>query len=190
MTFKQVLIFIFSILIIGVFGLVAQGKLTDEQKKAIDKITKTIDMAPDFSFEDINGDIYTLSELKGKVVVVNFWATWCGPCRMEIPEFNDLLKKHSDDDLVILGLSISDSKKALKNFSKSYRIDYPLLFGTSKQIDEVSRRYGGIYSVPQTFLIGRDGSIKMSYPGAIIKGYPIHNQFISDINRALAEKTN
>ncbi len=189
MTLKQIIIFISGILIIGVFGLVAQGKLTDEQKRAIDNVTKTIDLAPDFSLQDINGESYTLSELKGKVVIVNFWATWCGPCRMEIPEFNDLVKKHSSDDLIVLGLSISDTKKALTNFAKSYRIDYPLLYGTTKEIDQVSRKYGGIYSVPMTFLIGRDGSIETSYPGAIVKGYPIHTQFLSDVNRALAAKT-
>ena len=192
MSLKQIIIFISGILVIGIMGLLAQGKgqISDSQKKAIDKMTRSINLAPDFSLQDINGDIITLSDLRGKVVVVNFWATWCGPCRMEIPEFNDLVKKYADGNLMILGLSISDNEKALKNFAKSYQINYPLLFGSTKEIDKISREYGGSYSVPTTFLIAKDGSIRTTYPGAIIKGYPIHNQFMSDINRALAENFN
>jgi peroxiredoxin len=187
MTKKQITIFITGIFVVGLFGLIAQGKISEDQKKAIDALTKDINLAPDFTLKDMDDNVYTLSELKGKVVLVNFWATWCGPCRMEIPEFNELHKKYSDEDLVILGISVSDTKKALKNFTKSYRVEYPLLYGSGKEIDKVSRAYGGIYSIPTTFLIGKTGEILRSYPGALLKGSPMHTQFLTDLNRAMAK---
>ncbi|MBT3934865.1 MAG: TlpA family protein disulfide reductase [Bacteroidetes bacterium] len=183
---KQVMIFISGILFLGVFGLIAQNKITDNQRKAIEELTGNINQAPDFTLMDINDEEITLSDLKGKVVIVNFWATWCGPCRIEIPEFNNLVKKHKDE-LVILGISISDTKKALKNFAKSFNVDYPLLYGSSRDIEKVSRDYGGIYSVPMTFLIDKTGEIRMSYPGALMKGHPMHTQFQSDVNLSLAQ---
>ena len=91
------------------------------------------------------------------------------------------------DELVILGISISDTKKALKNFTKSFNVDYPLLYGSSRDIEKVSRDYGGIYSVPMTFLIDKTGEIRMSYPGALMKGHPMHTQFQSDVNLSLAQ---
>ncbi len=187
MTKKQLTVFILGVFIVGIFSLIAQGKISDDQKKAIDALTKDINLAPDFSLKDMDDNVHTLSELKGKVVLVNFWATWCGPCRIEIPEFNELQEKYSDEGFVILGISVSDTKKALQNFTKSYKVDYPLLYGSGKEIDKVSRAYGGIYSIPMTFLIGRTGEILRSYPGALIKGSPMHTQFLTDLNRAMSK---
>ena len=164
------------------------GELSQEQKNAINKLTTDIQLAPDFSLPAINDSIYTLSELRGKVVILNFWATWCGPCRLEIPDFNELYKKHKDNGLEILGISISDSKKALKNFTKSYRIDYPLLFDSPRNMDKITRKYGGVYAVPTSYIIGRKGNIIVSYPGAIIKGQYMYSDFIEKINMALREK--
>jgi len=183
---RQVIIFLTGILFLGVFGLIAQNKITDDQRKAIEKLTGNINAAPDFTLKDINDEEYTLSDLRGKVVILNFWATWCGPCRMEIPEFNEMAK-NKNEDLVILGISVSDTKKALKNFKKSFDVDYPVLYGSTKIIEKVSRDYGGIYSVPMTFLIDKQGEVKMSYPGALMKGHPMHTQFLSDVNFALSQ---
>ena len=109
--------------------------------------------------------------MEGKVVLVNFWATWCGPCRMEIPEFNELYEKYSQKGLEIVGISISDTKKQLENFIKSFDVDYPILYGSTKEMNKIMREYGGVYAVPSSFLIGKNGSIIWSFPGAILKSY-------------------
>ena len=71
----------------------------------------------------------------------------------------------------ILGISVSDNKKQLKNFAKSFAVDYPLLYGSARDINKVMRDYGGVYAVPSSFLVGKNGSIVWSYPGAILKNY-------------------
>lgn len=181
---NKILLIIFTLCI----AMCQSNDLTDAQKKAIGKITEDIDFAPDFSLPATNDSTYTLSDLRGNVVILNFWATWCGPCRLEIPDFNELYKEHKNDGLEILGISISDSKKALKNFSKSYRVDYPLLFDSPRNMDKITRSYGGVYAVPTSYIIGRKGNIITSFPGAIIKGQYGYAEFMEKLNIALREK--
>ena len=130
--------------------------------------------APDFTLQSINDSTYTLRKMEDKVILINFWATWCGPCRMEIPEFNELRKKYHEIGFEILGISVDDSKKSLINFTKSFSIKYPLLYGSAKDMSKIMRDYGGVHAVPSSFLIGKDGSIIWSYPGAILKNYDPH----------------
>ena len=157
---------------VGIFLLFSQEiKFSLSQKEALNKVLSDINKAPDFTLQSLNDSSYTLSEMEGKVVLINFWATWCGPCRMEIPEFNEFQKNYHEKGLEILGISVSDNKKQLKNFSKSFAIDYPLLYGTAKDMNKIMRDYGGVYAVPSSFLIGKNGSIVWSYPGAILKNY-------------------
>jgi len=141
------------------------------QKEILKKVIEDIDRAPDFTLESIYDSTYTLRNMEGKVVLVNFWATWCGPCRMEIPEFNELYEKYNQKGLEIIGISISDTKKQLENFVKSFDVDYPLLYGSTKEMNRIMREYGGVYAVPSSFLIGKKGSIIWSFPGAILKSY-------------------
>ena len=75
----------------------------------------------------------TLDSLKGKVVLINFWATWCGPCRMEIPDFNELYKDYNDKGLEVLAISIDDGRDALLNFKNAYNIFYPILYGNRSE---------------------------------------------------------
>ena len=112
-----------------------------------------------------------MDELKGKVVLVNFWAIFCGPCRLEIPDFNELYEKYNKRGFEILGISTTDTKQNLEKFLKAYKMDYPVLFGTPSEIQKVTTAYGGIYSIPQSFLIDKDGQIIRAYPGAILKDY-------------------
>ena len=152
--------------------LFAEDKITEDRLKKIHSILEDEaqeNLAPDFSLNSYNDSLYTLSELNGKVVLINFWATWCGPCRMEIPEFNELYDKYHEDGFEILSISISDSKKQLVDFSKVYKVKYPLLYGSLKDIDTITRKYGGIYAVPQSFLIDSNGKIIYKFPGAILK---------------------
>ena len=112
-----------------------------------------------------------LSSLKGNVVLLNFWATWCGPCIAEIPEFNNLYNKYNSEGFEILGVSVSDNYKQLKKFSNKIKVDYKLLFGSSDEMGIVIQNYGGFYSVPVSYLINRDGFVVRGYPGAIIGEY-------------------
>ena len=158
--------------IIGYIALFSQDKLiTLSQKEKVKNALQDINKAPDFTLKAINDSSYTLSKMKGKVVLINFWATWCGPCRMEIPEFNELQKTYHERGLNILGISVSDNKKQLKNFTKSFAVDYPLLYGSAKDMNKVMRDYDGVYAVPSSFLIGKNGNIIWKYPGAILKNY-------------------
>ena len=158
--------------IIGYIALFSQDKLiTLTQKEKVKNALQDINKAPDFTLKAINDSNYTLSKMEGKVVLINFWATWCGPCRMEIPEFNELQKTYHERGLNILGISVSDNKKQLKNFTKSFAVDYPLLYGSAKDMNKVMRDYDGVYAVPSSFLIGKNGNIIWKYPGAILKNY-------------------
>ena len=157
---------------IGYIALFSQDTLiTLSQKEKVRKALQDINKAPDFTLQALNDSSYTLSKMEGKVVLINFWATWCGPCRMEIPEFNELHKSYHEKGLEILGISVSDNKKQLKNFTKSFAVDYPLLYGDALNMNKIMKDYGGVYAVPSSFLIGKGGRIIWKYPGAILKDY-------------------
>ena len=160
-----------SIIIIMLISTICSEELSKEQLLKIQEVTEDVNKAPNFSLKSMNDSIYVLEDLKGKVVLINFWATWCGPCRMEIPDFNDLYDKYKDQGLEILGISISDTKEQLSNFLKAYKINYPVLYGSSNDIQKVLLDYGGVYSVPMSFLIDTDNNIKRVYPGAILRKY-------------------
>ena len=184
-------IILISLGVLGYFLLFGQDTLlTLSQRMAVKKALEDINKAPDFTLTTMNDSIFTLSELEGKVVLINFWATWCGPCRMEIPEFNELQKSYHEKGLEILGISVSDNKKQLKNFAKSFVVDYPLLYGSARDINKVMRDYGGVYAVPSSFLVGKNGSIVWSYPGAILKNYDpqTFSTLVYEIEKELKEQ--
>jgi len=111
--------------------------------------------APLFTLKNLDGEDVSLEDYRGKIVFVNFWATWCGPCRMEIPHFVKLVDKY-DDDLVILGISVDNPKdyEKIPPFSSQYNINYPILLDSR---GEVNYLYGGIQSIPTTFVLDREG---------------------------------
>jgi thiol-disulfide isomerase/thioredoxin len=127
--------------------------------------SQTAGMAPDFVLKDIEGKDIQLSRFKGKMVVLEFWATWCPPCKATIPELIAMQEKYAGKGLVVLGISIDeggDLASKLSAFSKANKINYPILLGS----EEVSRAYG-IMSVPATFLIGKDNKIITEYKGYV-----------------------
>ena len=162
---------------------------SQEQKKPATRPANSV-LAPDFTLQTINGKIVSLNEFMGKVIILNFWATWCFPCRMEIPDFNELYKKYSDKGLEILGISISDTKDQLVNFLKAYTIDYPVLYGNQIDMQKIIMDYGGVYSIPMSFLIGKNNEIKRVYPGAILKQYDpnMYSDLIYTIEASLVEE--
>ena len=129
--------------------------------------------AYDFNLQALQSEdsLLTLSSLKGNVVLINFWATWCGPCIAEIPEFNSLLKKYEEKNFEILGISVNDTEQQLKKFITRFNVDYPLLFGSIEKMNTVIINYGGFNSVPVSYLINREGLVVRGYPGAIIGDY-------------------
>jgi thiol-disulfide isomerase/thioredoxin len=180
----------FIILSIFLVSLIFTNELSDEQVDKIKEITSDINKAKDFTLKSVVKDsTYTLSEMKDKVVLINFWATWCGPCRMEIPDFNELYNKYSSQGFEILSVSISDTKDQLLNFLKAYNIDYPILYGKQADMQKIIVDYGGVYSIPMSFLIGKNNEIKRVYPGAILKQYDpnMYTDLIYTIESSLAE---
>jgi|SRR5579862_310477 len=112
--------------------------------------------APDFSLQSLDGKTTHLSDFRGKAVLLNFWATWCGPCKIEMPWFVDLQKEYGAQGLQIVGVAMDDaSAQDIAKFAKDMGVNYPILIGKESVGDE----YGGVPALPESFLIARDGKI-------------------------------
>jgi peroxiredoxin len=111
----------------------------------------------DFTLKDMDGASVRLADFKGKVLVLNFWATWCPPCKAEIPGIIEVHSKYKDKGVVILGISEDDDPQTLKTFSTEWKINYPMLVGRDE--DKLFDAYGPLYGIPTTVFIGRDGAI-------------------------------
>ena len=123
-------------------------------------------MAPlGFTLKDIQNKDVKLGDFKGKVLVIDFWATWCGPCKLEIPGFVDLQAKYGSQGLQFVGISIDDKLEQLKPFVAQFKMNYPVLQGLGH--DEVQDAFGPIWGIPVTVLIGRDGRICRKHPGLV-----------------------
>ena len=118
--------------------------------------------APDFALKDVNGQTVRLSDYRGKVVLLDFWATWCGPCQIEIPWFVDLERKNKDKGFAVLGVSMDDDGwEAVKPFLSQLGVNYRVVIGDS----ETAQLYGGVDALPTTFLIDRGGKIAAVHVG-------------------------
>ena len=148
---------------------IATSKDTRTNKK-VKKVNAT--MAPDFTLADLEGNWVSMNQFKGKVVLLNFWGTWCGPCRREIPDFVKLSEKYKDDGLEIVGVTLtSGPPKRISSFADQWGINYTLLTDNDgNETQSVTALYGQvtgrrISGVPTTFLIDRDGYIRQKYVG-------------------------
>jgi len=119
-------------------------------------------LAPQFSLTDITGKPLKLSDYQAKVVVLDFWATWCGPCRIEIPDFIELQKRYASQGFTMIGISMDDSPEPVVSFYKELQMNYPVAVGNAR----LGELYGGLPGLPTTFLIGRDGRIYAKHVGA------------------------
>jgi thiol-disulfide isomerase/thioredoxin len=112
--------------------------------------------APDFTLPSLDGKSIRLSDLRGKAVLLNFWATWCGPCKIEMPWFVELQNQYGAQGLQIVGVAMDDaSKEDIAKFAKDMGVNYPILIGKESVGDE----YGGVPALPESFFIGRDGKV-------------------------------
>ncbi|HRR95494.1 MAG TPA: TlpA disulfide reductase family protein [Candidatus Ratteibacteria bacterium] len=118
--------------------------IAEEQKKA-----------PVFSLKTVNNEIINLSDYKGKVVIVNFFATWCPPCKREIPDFVKFYNENKDKGIVVIGICVGSKEQDIKKLIEEYKISYPVCISDGK----VENAYGGINAVPTTFIIDRNGFI-------------------------------
>ena len=118
--------------------------------------------APDFTLKDANGRDIQLSSLKGKVVLLNFWATWCGPCKFEIPWFIEFEKQFKDQGFAVVGVSLDEEGwEVVKPYIQDKQVNYRVVIGT----EEVSQKYGGVESLPSTFILDREGRIASVHIG-------------------------
>lgn len=122
--------------------------------------------APDFNLPTTDGKMLRLSDYRGKVVIIDFWATWCPPCRKGIPDLIDIKKKYGPKGVEIIGVSVdTDTKNEVIPFIKEKGINYPVVYGNQN----VYMQYGGIRAIPTTFVIDKEGKIVASYEGLVPK---------------------
>jgi len=136
--------------------------------------------APAFTLQDLNGKNVTLADFRGKVVILDFWATWCPPCIKEIPDFIELYEQYKDKGFAMLGISLDqEGISVVKSFAQKVKINYPIMMTDGR----VDKAYGGITNIPTTFVIDPAGNIQKKYVGYIEKAV-----FEADI-KALLPKT-
>jgi peroxiredoxin len=137
--------------------------------------------AADFTLRDANGSAVKLSDYRGKVVLLNFWATWCGPCTLEIPWFEEFERDYKTQGLAVVGVSMDeDGWKAIKPYMDAHKMNYRVLLGD----DSVSQLYGGVESLPTTFIIDRAG--RVAFPPHI--GLAGKNEYLKEIQSLLGEQ--
>jgi len=133
--------------------------------------------APDFTLQSLDGKTLHLSDFRGKAVLLNFWATWCEPCQVEMPWFVEFQREYGSQGLQIIGVAMDDGNPAdIAAFAKNMQVDYPILVGKESQRDSVSDSYGGVQFLPETFYIDREGKVVEQVSG--LKGKPEIEDYI------------
>ncbi len=122
----------------------------------------------DFVLQDHNGQDVDFESLRGKVVLLNFWATWCGPCKIEVPWFVEFAEQYAHEGLVVLGLSVDDTVDKIRAFADQYDVNYPMLVGLGRE--DFQEAYGPIWGVPMTFFIDREGTVCRTHAGIATRG--------------------
>jgi cytochrome c biogenesis protein CcmG/thiol:disulfide interchange protein DsbE len=122
-----------------------------------------------FVLKDANGKDFNLASQKGKVILLDFWATWCPPCKVEIPWFVEFQQKFGPKGFIVIGVSVDDPASKLKPFGDQYKVNYPLLVGDGRNDIKGPRGYNAAWGLPKTFVIGRDGKICKTHVGLSVK---------------------
>jgi len=130
------------------------------------------DRAPDFQLQNLDGQTVSLGNLQGKPVLINFWATWCSPCRSEMPYIQEIYEEWADKGLVVLAINIGESSAKAEEFMQSYNLSFTVLLDTKQ---DVAQRYN-ISGIPTTFFIDKDGIIQDKVIGAFQNKTQIENR--------------
>jgi thiol-disulfide isomerase/thioredoxin len=157
---KSILILIAILLAIGIWEVSRRGSSSSRPSGAPAAIHSA---APNFSVLDLDGQPLDLTNYRGKVVLLDFWATWCAPCRDEIPHFVGFQDKYRGQGFQVIGISMDDGPQPVREFYKEFKLNYPVALGNEK----LAQAYGGVLGLPITFLIGRDGRVAAKYVGAV-----------------------
>jgi len=135
-------------------------------------------MAPEFAFKDPEGETHALKDYRGKVVVLDFWATWCGPCRKVMPQMQELHEQYEDQGVVVIGMNVNENKDAAA-FMKEQGYDYKLLLNAESSIQDY-----GVRGIPAFFVIAPDGKLAWSGSGS---GANTHKNLVRAVKRELAK---
>jgi len=161
--------FVFAVLAVAILGMLTLGKWADRRRPKHASTSSLVGdlqgaQAPDFELTSLDGRKVKLSDFRGKAVVLNFWATWCAPCKIEMPWFVDLQNQYAREGLTIIGIAMDDSApQKIAEFTSEVGVNYPVLLGTNK----VSEAYGDVEYLPTTFYINRQGKIVGKVAGLI-----------------------
>jgi cytochrome c biogenesis protein CcmG/thiol:disulfide interchange protein DsbE len=166
---------------LAILTLVCLSSCSKQSVNAGAKRSSNTKPAAEFTLKDENGATVKLSDYRGKVVLLNFWATWCGPCGVEIPWFVDFEQKYKAQGFAVLGVSMDeDGWSAVKPFVAERKINYRILMGN----DTIAQLYGGLDSLPTSFIIDREG--KVAFPPHI--GLVSKNEYINEIQCLLGDR--
>ncbi len=166
----NILFVIFLVTLLFVFGCSKNSKAENDNAESNSRtsqinVNKNDKTAPDFSLESTDGKTVSLKDYNGKIVILDFWATWCGPCRRGIPDLVSLQDKYKND-LRVIGISLDTStKNDVIPFAEKFNINYPIVYGDEK----VTNDYGGIEAIPTTIVIDQNGEIVAKYVGLVDK---------------------
>lgn len=155
---RVVLIIVAIVVVVGLYEL-ARHQPAHSAKGGPPGAVGTV--APGFSMQDIDGKPLDLASYSGKVVLLDFWATWCVPCQSEIPHFVEFQNNYAAQGFQVIGISMDDGPQPVREFYQKYKMNYPIGMGTT----QLAQSYGGILGLPVTFLITRDGHIAAKYVG-------------------------
>ena len=175
---------IFLILVVAIMGMLAAGKYLDRTRKhgPIKLVGDVRGLpVPDFDLATLDGQRVKLSDYRGKTVLLNFWATWCQPCKIEMPWFVELQNQYGKDGLVVLGVAMDDSEAPkIAQFAHEMGVNYPVLLGT----DQVSDDFGNVQFLPTTFYIDRNGVIVQKVAGLLSR-----EDIEDDVRKALSSNS-
>lgn len=166
---KNAFIFITAIAIASYAGYATQRYLSQPQSADINQDTSIIGQPrPEFAMLDTEGELRNIKDWEGKVVLLNFWATWCPPCKKEIPDFIALQQEYGDKGLQIVGIAMNNNEE-VNAFALEMGINYPLMAGETESI-ELARRYGNqIGALPYTVVINKNGEVSSTFAGELSK---------------------
>jgi len=143
------------------FGILTASTLALSCSSGPGRPASGVKPVPQFTLSSLDGKTVSMKNLSNKVVVIDFWATWCGPCREEIPHLNKLYSDYRGQGLEIIGISMDDGPEAVKEFARGMRMEYPVVMGN----DELAEQFGGIPGIPTTFIVDRKGNIVKKFVG-------------------------